>query len=37
MSKLMDVNSKIMGDLMGSVEQTEVPSSPAKASMRAAS
>jgi Phasin protein len=37
MSKLMDANSKIMGDLMGSVEQTKPRSSPAKASMRAAS
>jgi hypothetical protein len=37
MSKLVEVNTRIMSSLMGSVGQGEARSSPAKLSLRAAS
>jgi len=37
MSKLVEVNTRIMSNLMGSIGQSETRSSPAKSSLRAAS
>jgi len=37
MSKLVEVNTRIMSSLMGSIGQSETRSSPAKSSLRAAS